>query len=144
MAYLKNWTDNFFQIFCMGTSWVAISITKLKRAEKWRHERAEKWRYDFFFKTFDFNGVNVANHWHVAGRGICHLWLPYYAWWCTVPRQSYSRKSNGNLIRRHVSLEAFRSELKLFKNNNDICKWMNQFPQSFAQHHEHENIWTRR
>ena len=22
---------------------------------------------------FDFNGVNIAKHWHVAGRGICHL-----------------------------------------------------------------------
>ena len=39
MAYLKNWTDNFFQIFVMGTFWVA-----------------------------DFNGVNVAKHWHVAGE----------------------------------------------------------------------------
>ena len=27
---------------------------------------------------FDFNGVNVAKHWHVAGRGICHLWLPCF------------------------------------------------------------------
>ena len=27
-------------------------------------------------KICDFNGVNVAKHWHVAGRGICHLWLP--------------------------------------------------------------------
>ena len=35
MAYLKNWTDNFFQIFV---------------------------------KIFDFNGVNVAKHWHVAGE----------------------------------------------------------------------------
>ena len=25
---------------------------------------------------FYFNGVNVAKHWHVAERGICHLWLP--------------------------------------------------------------------
>ena len=33
MAYLINWTDNFFQIF------------------------------------FDFNGVNVAKHWHVAVVG---------------------------------------------------------------------------
>ena len=35
MAYLKNWTDNFFQIFFMGTSWVAVSINNIKtRAEK--------------------------------------------------------------------------------------------------------------
>ena len=27
-------------------------------------------------KFFYFNGVNVAKHCHVAGRGICHLWLP--------------------------------------------------------------------
>ena len=26
MAYLKNWTDNFLQMFLMGTSWVAVSI----------------------------------------------------------------------------------------------------------------------
>ena len=30
MAYLKNWTDNFFQIFFMGTSWVAVSINNIK------------------------------------------------------------------------------------------------------------------
>ena len=30
MAYLKNCTDNFFQIFFMGTSWVAVSINNIK------------------------------------------------------------------------------------------------------------------
>ena len=30
MAYLKNWTDNFFQIFFVGTSWVALSINNIK------------------------------------------------------------------------------------------------------------------
>ena len=30
MAYLKNWTDNFFQILFMGTSWVAVSINNIK------------------------------------------------------------------------------------------------------------------
>ena len=30
MAYLKNWTDNFFQIIFMGTSWVAVSINNIK------------------------------------------------------------------------------------------------------------------
>ena len=30
MAYLKNLTDNFFQIFFMGTSWVAVSINNIK------------------------------------------------------------------------------------------------------------------
>ena len=29
MAYLKNWTDNFFQIFFMRTSWVAVSINNI-------------------------------------------------------------------------------------------------------------------
>ena len=29
IAYLKNWTDNFFQIFFMGTSWVAVSINNI-------------------------------------------------------------------------------------------------------------------
>ena len=37
MAYLKNWTDNFFKMFFMGTSWVAVSINNIKtRAEKLR------------------------------------------------------------------------------------------------------------
>ena len=70
MAYLKNWTDNFFQIFFMGTSWVAVSIKNIKtRASSEMTSRKN-------IKIFDFNGVNVAKHWHVAGRGICHLWLP--------------------------------------------------------------------
>ena len=44
MAYLKNGTDNFFQILFMGTSWVTVSINniKLDRAEKWRHEEISK------------------------------------------------------------------------------------------------------
>ena len=70
MAYLTNWTDNFFQIFFMGTSWVAVSINNIKtRASSEMTSRKN-------IKIFDFNGVNVAKHWHVAGRGICHLWLP--------------------------------------------------------------------
>ena len=70
MAYLKNWTDNFFQIFFMGTSWVAVSINNIKTRA--RSEMTSQKN----IKIFDFNGVNVAKHWHVAGRGICHLWLP--------------------------------------------------------------------
>ena len=63
----KNWTDNFFQIFFMGTSWVAVSINTIKtRASSEMTSRKN-------IKIFDFNGVNVAKHWHVAGRGICHL-----------------------------------------------------------------------
>ena len=30
MAHFKNWTDNVFQIFLMGTSWVAVSINNIK------------------------------------------------------------------------------------------------------------------
>ena len=40
----------------MGTFWVALSIKNIKN-----------------IKIFDFNGVNVSKHWHVAGRSICHL-----------------------------------------------------------------------
>ena len=72
MAYLKNWTDNFFQMFFMGTSWVAVSINNIKtRASR---EITSRRNIKFFY----FNGVNVAKHWHVAGRCICHLWLPCY------------------------------------------------------------------
>ena len=62
MAYLKNWTENVFQIFCMGTSWVAVSINNITiRAS--REITSQK-----NINIFDFNGVNVAKHWHVAGE----------------------------------------------------------------------------
>ena len=62
MAYLRNWTDNFFQIFFMGTSWVAVSINNITT----RSSREMTSRKNL--KIFDFNGVNVAKHWHVAGE----------------------------------------------------------------------------
>ena len=62
MAYLKNWTDNFFQIFVMGTSWVAVSINNITtRASREMTSRNN-------ITIFDFNGVNVAKHGHVAGE----------------------------------------------------------------------------
>ena len=62
MAYLKNWTDNLFQIFVMGTSCVAVSINNITtRASREMTARKN-------IKIFDFNGVNVAKHWHVAGE----------------------------------------------------------------------------
>ena len=62
IAYLKNWTDNFFQIFFMGTSWVAVSINNITtRASREMTSRKN-------INIFDFNGVNVVKHWHVAGE----------------------------------------------------------------------------
>ena len=62
MAYLKNWTDNLFQIFFMRTSWVAVSINnKTTRASREMTSRKN-------IKIFYFNGVNVAKHWYVAGE----------------------------------------------------------------------------
>ena len=62
IAYLKNWTDNFFQIFFMGTSWVAVSINNITtRASREMTSRKN-------INIVDFNGVNVAKHWHVAGE----------------------------------------------------------------------------
>ena len=62
MAYLKNWPDNFFQIFFMGTSWVAVSIYNITtRASREMTSRKKN-------QNNDFNGVNVAKHWHVAGE----------------------------------------------------------------------------
>ena len=59
---LKNWNDHFFQIFFMGTSWVAVSINNITtRASREMTSRKN-------IKIFDFNGVNVAKHWHVAGK----------------------------------------------------------------------------
>ena len=55
MAYLKNWTDNFLQIFFMGTSWVAISINNIKtRASREMTSRTN-------IKIIDLNGMNVAS-----------------------------------------------------------------------------------
>ena len=54
MAYLKNWTDNFFQIFFMGTSWVAISINNIKtRASSEMTSR---------------KNIKIFKDWHVAGE----------------------------------------------------------------------------
>ena len=56
-----------FQIYFKGTSWVVLLIKTIKtRASRQMTSRKN-------IKTFDFDGVNVAKHWHVAGRGICHL-----------------------------------------------------------------------
>ena len=55
MAYLKNCTDNFFQTFFMGTSWVAVSINNIKtRASSEMTSRKN-------IKIFDFNGVNLPS-----------------------------------------------------------------------------------
>ena len=49
MAYLKNWTDNFFQMFFMGTSWVAVSINNIKtRASRETLPSTEIWRGEVF------------------------------------------------------------------------------------------------
>ena len=60
IAYLKNWTDNFFQIFFMGTSWVAVSINNITTRASREMTSRKKYQH--------FNGVNVAKHWHVAGE----------------------------------------------------------------------------
>ena len=65
MAYLKNWTDNFFQIFFMGTSWVAVSINNITRLTTRASREMTSRKH---IKIFDFNGVNVAKHWYVAGE----------------------------------------------------------------------------
>ena len=65
-VYLKTGLTISFKFF-MGTSWEAVSINNIKtRASREMTSRTN-------IKIFDFNGVNVAKHWHVAGRGICHL-----------------------------------------------------------------------
>ena len=61
MTYLKNRTDNFLQIFLMGTSWIAVSINNITRASREMTSRKN-------INIFEFNGVNVAKHWHVAGE----------------------------------------------------------------------------
>ena len=46
----------------MGTSWVAVSINNITtRASREITSRKN-------INIFDFNGVNVAKHWHVAGE----------------------------------------------------------------------------
>ena len=69
MAYLKNWTDNFFQIFFIGTSWLAVSINNMKTCAS-REMTSRK-----NIKIFYFNGVNAAKHWHVAGEVYDTIYL---------------------------------------------------------------------
>ena len=46
----------------MGTSWVAVSINNITtRASREMTSRKN-------INIFEFNGVNVAKHWHVAGE----------------------------------------------------------------------------
>ena len=53
--------EHFFEIFFMATSWVALSIKNIKtQASREMTSRKN-------IKMFDFNGVNVAKHSHVAG-----------------------------------------------------------------------------
>ena len=77
MAYLKNWTDKFFQIFFMGTSWAAVSIINITtRASR---EMTSRKNIQFFY----VNGVNVAKHWHVAARYLPSLIaLLFDVVWC--------------------------------------------------------------
>ena len=50
----------------MGISCVALSTTDIKtRASRQMTSRNN-------IKTFDFNGVNVAKHWHVGGGGAIY------------------------------------------------------------------------
>ena len=66
----------------MGTSLVAISINNIKtRASSEMTSRKN-------IKIFDFNGVNVAKHWHVAGEVFAisdclvgYRFQPYIALW---------------------------------------------------------------
>ena len=50
MLYLKNWTDNVFQMFFMGTSWVAVLINNIKTRAS-REMTSQK-----NIKIFYFNG----------------------------------------------------------------------------------------
>ena len=40
----KNWTDNFFQIFFMGTSSVALSIKNIKNSSEQRNDVTNKFQ----------------------------------------------------------------------------------------------------
>ena len=51
----------------MGTSWVAVSINNITT----RASREMTSRKNIII--FDFNGVNVAKHWHVAGEVLPFL-----------------------------------------------------------------------
>ena len=62
-VYLKKLvTDYFFEIFVMETSCVALSIKNIKTRASREMTSRKKW-----------GGGDVAKHWNVAGRGICHL-----------------------------------------------------------------------
>ena len=70
MAYLKNWTDNFFQIFFMGTSCVAASINNNGRGIC--HLGLPCWKYVFkvepnnnSHKTLQISEQNFGAKYHI-------------------------------------------------------------------------------
>ena len=67
MAYIsKTGPTISFKYFFMGTSWVALSIKKIKTPAS-REMTSRK----LSKQIFDFNGVNVTKHCHVTGYLPC-------------------------------------------------------------------------
>ena len=65
--------------------------------------------------------MNVAKHWHVAGRGICHLWLPCF--YC------FMRKNIYNFIQRlnNIDNEIVKSvrNCSMYIREGMWSKWTN-------------------
>ena len=76
----------------MGTSLVALSIKNIKtRASREMTSRKNN-------KIFDFNGVNVAKHWHVAGRE--NDMMVFRPLLCTLFRLNWTKQTPG-IMRRN-------------------------------------------
>ena len=64
----------------MGTSWVAVSINNNITTRASREMTSRK-----NIKIFDFNRVNVAKHWHVAGEVLPSLIALFVMLCITIP-----------------------------------------------------------
>ena len=69
-------------------------------------------------QIFYFNGMNVANHWHVAGRGICHLWLPCLEMDCYFESAIFTNMRYGAIIDSQINAYI---RYRFNKETNPIC-----------------------
>ena len=115
MAYLKNWSDNFFQKCFMGTSWVAVSINNIKtRASS---EMTSRKNINMFY----FNGVNVAKHWHVARYLPSLIALLILHVVCCIVIFKYWLRLKCNVISILFTSRDMSPELQLYQNGCSFC-----------------------
>ena len=116
IAYLKNWTDNFFQIFFMGTSWVAVSINNITTRASREMTVTKK------ISTFSM-------HWHVAGEVFAIsdclvMYALHYQHDVDVHLLLCFDFDNGPpIVTKNINTDWIKNEWHAIKNNC-ILRWL--------------------